>query len=225
MSIGFIAAAAEIGTKIAEIAKVSEAKLHEIISEAAQESVREISKFSLEKMELDVEALKKPELPGHNVENSARVLETFLKEERINYYFETPLKREEMLCQLGENILSALDIQDKGIKIIFKEMPPNSYGVYNHSERTLTINQRFIENPELLRDAIDTIIHEARHAYQHCAVETFTNSESYIWAGNFRSYIRPEWDFEDYEKQPVEVDARNFAASVVEKALNNILYG
>lgn len=60
-----------------------------------------------------------------------------------------------------------------------------------------------------------TITHELRHAYQHQAVdnpENFVVTEETIdvWETNFDNYISPSTDFDLYQEQPVEVDAREF---------------
>jgi hypothetical protein len=96
------------------------------------------------------------------------------------------------------------------------------------------------DSKDLHREVIDTIIHEGRHAYQHYNTDVKTIHESMsevmTWYENFYS---PEYqyyhsgtqkviipyndgtmhdvDFRLYYYQPVEIDARNFAADVMKR--------
>ena len=74
-----------------------------------------------------------------------------------------------------------------------------------------------------VRETLDTIIHELRHAVQHKAIrdEGFWNVEEerrVRWAENMMkgNYIRPEVNFRAYCSQPIEADAATFAARVME---------
>lgn len=88
-------------------------------------------------------------------------------------------------------------------------------GAYNPENNTITLNRDLLEkeSPEKL---MSTILHEARHAYQHYAIEHLdwvnVSAETIAeWKENFDYYIRPEYDFNAYVNQPVEVDADCFA--------------
>lgn len=103
----------------------------------------------------------------------------------------------------------------------FQEMKAGNMGAYNPETNTITLNSRLLEteNPNKL---MNTILHESRHAYQYYAIEhpdkVTVNEETIAeWKENFEYYIRPEWDFEAYESQPVEADANDFA--------NKVMYG
>lgn len=97
----------------------------------------------------------------------------------------------------------------------FCKMGPRSMGAYNPENNTITLNRDLLEkeSPEKL---MSTILHEARHAYQHYAIEhpdwVNVSAETIAeWKENFDYYIRPEYDFNAYVNQPVEVDADCFA--------------
>lgn len=97
----------------------------------------------------------------------------------------------------------------------FCKMGPRSMGAYNPENNTITLNRDLLEkeNPEKL---MSTILHEARHAYQHYSVEhpdrvTVSAETITEWKENFDYYICPEYDFNAYVNQPVEVDADCFA--------------
>lgn len=83
-------------------------------------------------------------------------------------------------------------------------------------------------NPAALRETLDTIIHEGRHAYQdynvnECEVHS-RHSEVVSWAETMEG---GKWGYcggsssllgqRLYEQQSIEIDARNFAADVLEK--------
>jgi hypothetical protein len=115
-----------------------------------------------------------------------------------------------------------LGINIKGIK--FENMDSESRGM-NSGDGYVVVNSDVLYDPNLLVDAIDTVAHESRHQLQFEAIE---HPEQYnidpevieSWRNNLYSgYIRPEWDFEGYTKQPVERDAVHFAADII----NNIL--
>ena len=97
----------------------------------------------------------------------------------------------------------------------FTKMGPRNMGAYNPENNTITLNRDLLEkeNPDKL---MSTILHEARHAYQHYAVEhpdrvTVSAETIAEWKENFNYYIRPEYDFNAYVNQPVEADADSFA--------------
>lgn len=97
----------------------------------------------------------------------------------------------------------------------FTKMGPRNMGAYNPENNTITLNRDLLEkeNPDKL---MSTILHEARHAYQHFAVEhpdrvTVSAETIAEWKENYDYYIHPEYDFNAYVNQPVEVDADCFA--------------
>ena len=71
-----------------------------------------------------------------------------------------------------------------------------------------------------VREVLDTIIHELRHAVQHKATvdHDFWNvgeERAKAWQDNMSNYIRPNVDARGYAKQPVEADAVTFAGQVM----------
>ncbi len=86
------------------------------------------------------------------------------------------------------------------------------------------LNSHFLfqEDERILRKCVVSAIHEARHMMQWQAVcgklELYIpGGQVEIWRRNLSgNYIRSAMDFEAYYNQPVEADARNFAALVME---------
>ena len=104
------------------------------------------------------------------------------------------------------------------------------------------MNSKFVmsDSKEAYKDVLDTIIHEGRHAYQHYNVdqkcvhdslsevntwrENFYDPQYRYYSGNTLVVIGPNKvgnvGYRLYYYQPVEIDARNFAADVMFKLKN-----
>lgn len=74
-----------------------------------------------------------------------------------------------------------------------------------------------------VRETIDTIIHELRHAVQHQAIEgkgfwNVDEERKNSWINNMRpgNYISSDVDLRRYSSQPIEKDAFTFSALVME---------
>ena len=119
--------------------------------------------------------------------------------------------------------------EDKGPVTIEEGKVWGLLGGYCPVEKDITINARMLESntPEALRETLDTLVHEGRHAYQEynvneCEVHP-RHSEVESWA----EIIDGKWEYWGdtsdilgqrlYEQQSIEIDARNFAADVLDK--------
>ena len=103
--------------------------------------------------------------------------------------------------------------------VIAEDMPELSDCGYYDGEK-IHINRAHLELDAYRLEAIDTIAHEGRHAYQHYAVMNpgfHPNVKDTIyWAANREAYFSPKdisgkFGLEYYENQPVEIDARLYA--------------
>jgi hypothetical protein len=94
-------------------------------------------------------------------------------------------------------------------EIVFRDdMPDGSYGGYNPETNTLEINENMLDDSV---EAADTVAHEMWHAHQQqCAMDPKSEKGREYQEG-FDNYISPDYDFEGYENQMVEVEARDFA--------------
>ena len=102
-----------------------------------------------------------------------------------------------------------------------------SFGYYNHEKKKAVFNIVLIASEQnnenfdyCVRETIDTIIHELRHAVQYHAVNNpgFWNINKDCinsWHNNMKNYIRPEVDMKSYASQPIEKDAFSFASAVM----------
>lgn len=97
-------------------------------------------------------------------------------------------------------------------------------GKCSFEEGLIYLNSHFLyqEDERILRKCAMSAVHEVRHMMQwqavHGKLELYIpESQVETWRRNLSgNYIRSAMDFEAYYNQPVEVDARNFAALVME---------
>lgn len=103
-------------------------------------------------------------------------------------------------------------------------------GYYSYEENKIYINVAdLLVNDEAvlterLLEFLDTIIHELRHAVQYEAIhkEGFWDADEakrLTWAYNMANYIPLKENPSSYAKQPIEEDARTFAAQCLEGVL------
>lgn len=112
------------------------------------------------------------------------------------------------------------------------------FGLYNPKDNTITVNTDYLGSDyESYKESMDTIIHEGRHAYQHYNVDVRQVHPSEGDCQNWRENLNdnmwglfPEnYGYQSAEEvgplrywmQPVEADARAFAADVF-KQLNQM---
>lgn len=108
------------------------------------------------------------------------------------------------------------------------------YGFYNPNDHTIVLNTDYLDGSyDSYKETLDTVIHEGRHAYQYYNVDhrqvhpsdgDFTNwSENLhedrwgLFPENYGYQSASEVGFQRYWMQPVEADARAFAADVFNK--------
>jgi Zn-dependent peptidase ImmA (M78 family) len=94
-------------------------------------------------------------------------------------------------------------------EIVFRgDMNDGEYGSYSPSTNTIEINENMLGDSA---EAVDTVAHEMWHAYQQqCALDP-TSERGCEYQEGFDNYISPEYDFEGYQNQMVEAEAREFA--------------
>ena len=104
-------------------------------------------------------------------------------------------------------------------ELVFEKRDANSLGAYNPKRNKIILNTLLLEekNPQKV---IRTLLHEARHAFQHFAVEhpwraKPDESNIYSWEYSIENYISSDVDFNMYQSQSIEADADDFAQRVV----------
>lgn len=90
-------------------------------------------------------------------------------------------------------------------------------GYYDPNNKCIILNNNYLNSNfnQSYKTALDTILHEGRHAYQDQVVNNLIEHDNLVekneWKYNNEHYYSPEKNYEKYWKQPIEVDARNFA--------------
>lgn len=188
----------------------------------------------------------------YDSEVSKEIASELGKMEGLRYENWKDLSESEKLKLLNniEQTQASLERRDAMV-VELEDLPRNTFGYQDADNNRIVINRAHIlsDHPFYHREAIDTIIHEGRHAYQHYNVDIRTIHESDAevasWRENFydpkygyyqllgqRMYIpvgdgtyHEMSDNRLYEYQPVEIDARNFASDVMSKLDEQGLFG
>ena len=155
-----------------------------------------------------------------------------------NWYELSLEQRVEVLNRI-EHDIAAIEHRPP-LKVELQKMKPHQMGYQSASQHKIVLNSLIVgkNEPLMHREVLDTIIHEGRHAYQHYNVDVKTIHESgseveswrenfyeprfqYYQSGTHQIYIpfadgkRYDIDFRLYYYQPVETDARIFAADII----------
>jgi hypothetical protein len=104
-------------------------------------------------------------------------------------------------------------------------LPPSERGNFSESTELIQINTRLVMGNDHVQP-LKTLMHESRHAYQWSLVKHVRRGFGWHsdtdwtlaqeWSDNFDDYKSPErYGSQEYMKQPIEVDARNFADTVI----------
>lgn len=97
------------------------------------------------------------------------------------------------------------------------------YGMFetNHGKQVLYINIKLLSDPTLRFHALETILHEGRHAYQYNIIHNkkirFFEFKKKRWKQNYSGYITSAEDKLFYSMQPIERDAQKYAIKQMEK--------
>ena len=127
----------------------------------------------------------------------------------------------------------------------------NKHGRFDSVEGLIKINSLLLQTKKIpgmtdgknMVEALDTIIHEGRHAFQYAVVSGATDGANVAdddrekWTVNFILYSRTKEDSNDYESneeyfkdfsfyafQPIERDAREFAGRKMAELFHNQNY-
>jgi hypothetical protein len=100
-------------------------------------------------------------------------------------------------------------------KIIFRDdLDGCTGGWYDEETNTIVINEKMIDDP---CTAVEITAHEMWHAHQYQCVMDPTSEEGRKYKKDFDNYIKPEYDYEGYQNQMIEVEARDFAQVYVDE--------
>ncbi|MCD7824131.1 MAG: hypothetical protein LUG86_08995 [Oscillospiraceae bacterium] len=135
------------------------------------------------------------------------------------------MERVQATSDFVKDLVKAYDLD---IDVDVEIMEGSMWGAYNFETKKAVFNVAYLmvdkshEKFEyIVKEFLDTIVHELRHAVQDKAINTpgfwdISDERRKAWADNMQHYINPKVDIKAYAKQPVENDAASFAAMALE---------
>ena len=116
--------------------------------------------------------------------------------------------QKEQIAGLYDYVNDVLALENPPNIEYYNEPEPGNYGGYNPDTNTLSINEFMLHDSN---EAADTVAHELWHAYQHERASDPQSSKDFQYQFGFDNYITPDVDFDAYQSQLVESEARAFA--------------
>ena len=116
--------------------------------------------------------------------------------------------QKEQMENLYDYVNDVLGLENPPQIEYYYEAENGSYGGYNPVTNTLQINEYMLYDSA---EAADTVAHELWHAYQHERAANPRSPKDFQYQYGLENYIRPEDDFDGYQSQLVEAEARAFA--------------
>lgn len=145
----------------------------------------------------------------------------------------SPSERRESLQYLENKMAEEAGRKPRRIQVD-KKLKPGECGYYDDSvlkRGNIYINEDYLYSNDRAKqyDAMDTVIHEGRHAYQYdCVNGRIKHSENDAtltsWGKNVEEYnpfAKDKTSYSYYRFQPIEDDANNYAATKIESYANN----
>jgi hypothetical protein len=132
-------------------------------------------------------------------------------------------ERIELIEKFTNEVAKLMNIQINDVKFFTSRQAGNRYcGFYNHNNRLIAMNIDFIacDRPEIMREVINTVLHECKHSRQYFAVVEgvdygYSKELLQNWYRNIQNYIPSQECDEAYRKQPLEVDSFGFADNII----------
>lgn len=199
-----------------------------LVNEGLQEGMQLEGAAVLESMQVETyenAAFLVSEVDEVRVNETAEIMADIFTEDVIANWTElsTETKSEllnEYYIRAGEN----MGIETKGV-IVEPMDAPLGYILhgYNSGDGYIHINEYVLNDPSQLGEVLNTATHEMRHQLQNDAVDNpgaFSDISDEVvgtWEYELNHYINPDYDFQGYSEQVIEVDATDFAENVLEE--------
>ncbi|MDR1859155.1 MAG: hypothetical protein LBQ69_06755 [Treponema sp.] len=142
---------------------------------------------------------------NQNTEQLNSLLEGFTEDNWANIDL---AGQKEQITGLFDYVNDVLGLENPPNIEYYNEHEQGNYGGYNPATNTLSINEYMLYDSN---EAADTVAHELWHAYQHERASNPQSPKDYQYQFGFDNYIRPSDDFDGYQSQLVEAEARAFA--------------
>lgn len=107
--------------------------------------------------------------------------------------------------------------------VVYERSDWNCFGMFSvsKSKKMIYVNENLLIDPSLRFHALETIIHEGRHATQYVAITEkklhWWNIKEKRWKVNFSGYVSSSEDSVLYNNQEVERDAQRYTIHMLEK--------
>ena len=123
-------------------------------------------------------------------------------------------EQKEAMRDLAEYISDAAGLENPPNIEFYNNEKDGDYGGFDRTNNTLYINEHMLYQND---EAADTVAHELWHARQYERSQNPRSKQDLMYAENFNDYITPEEDFEGYQSQILESEARAFANQIKER--------
>lgn len=175
--------------------------------------------FSGELSEQDIDTVYEglSEYDFHGVdclENPERLdasLENFTVENWENLSID---EQKEQMTDLAQYIIDVTGLENPPRIEFYNNNQEGDYGGFDRTTNTLSINEHMLYQND---EAADTVAHELWHALQYQRASNPRTKLDAMYAENFNDYISPNEDFEGYQSQILESEARAFAQQIKDR--------
>ena len=135
-----------------------------------------------------------------------------------------PAARRKMLEGVGREMMDVHEAPPA--PTVARDMPPTDRGAYHDLEFSTDLNRKQLEQDDP-KGALETYLHEYRHAEQHYEIQKSQMALAHetdadraaAMEYNRDHYMDGHKDFDAYKQQLMEVDARQFAAETAGEIL------
>lgn len=127
------------------------------------------------------------------------------------------------VLQALENKLAKKNHREPIPVVVHEQSNWKCYGMFSvvNGKKLIYVHEDLLLAPALRFHALETIIHEGRHATQYVAISEkklhWWNFREKRWKTNFQGYISSSEDVVMYNNQEVERDAQSYTIRMLEK--------
>ena len=132
----------------------------------------------------------------------------------------TPEQKGEVMSQINDALNEEMGT-DHTFTTVSNPARPGLYGSYNPNTNTVNLNSssRGFNDP---REALRTVIHEARHSYQWSERDSSGSDYEQMSAYNYDNYNVSTNDYVRYGEQFIERDSRGFSSNTTNSIINGL---
>lgn len=165
--------------------------------------------FLINNFDLDSENIKEVNATNIDVFSDKEAINRILVDFKEDTWCDlTNEERKKCLNNLKEFIEQKIGLEENINLEFYSNENEGDYAYVTGDGETIAINEYNLWDA---KEAVDSISHELWHAYQHQRADMLENETDYMYKDGFENYIQPEIDFNLYQEQFVESDAREFA--------------